>query len=103
MAMRSEVVAETTKLRNEQLEDARQGLQQQVQQEVSSLSHPTKANSRPAVNMAVPLSRTAMHGRTSNSNLVGTVSHRSSCIWPLLGHCSWPSDHLLTTQKCSNR
>ena len=40
MAMRSEVVAETTKLRNEQLEDARQGLQQQVQQEVSSLSHP---------------------------------------------------------------
>ena len=35
VAMRSEVVAETTKLRNQQLEDARQGLQQQVQQEVS--------------------------------------------------------------------
>lgn len=35
VAMRSEVVAETTKLRNQALEDARQGLQQQVQQEVS--------------------------------------------------------------------
>ena len=35
VAMRSEVVAETTKLRNQQLEDARQDLQQQVQQEVT--------------------------------------------------------------------
>ena len=38
--MRSEVVAETTKLRNQQLEDARQDLQQQVQQEVDPTAHP---------------------------------------------------------------